>query len=95
MNRSMNEHHSRINKRILEAITKCQAGRMRLEDLENIIANQLSSIDSTYPKALREKLDNFVVSVFNIKTEFLDEPNEDEMVEMVFNEMKSTIQQNL
>ncbi len=49
----------------------------------------------TYPKALREKLDNFVVSVLNTKTEFLDEPNEDEMVEMVFNEMKSAIQQNL
>lgn len=91
----MDEHHKRISERILKAITECQTGRLRLEDLENVITNQLSSVDSTYPKALKEKLDNFVVSVFNTKTKFLDEANEDEMVEIVFNEMKSAIQQNL
>lgn len=91
----MNEHHKKISEKILKALTECQTGKMRLENLENIITNQLFSVDSTYPTSLKEKLDNFVPSVFRTKTEFLDEPNEDEMVEKVFNEMKSTIHQNL
>ena len=90
----MNDHHKRINERLLQAITECQAGKLRLEDLENTIAYQLAAVDASYPIHLKQKLDGFVVSVFNKQTEFLDEPNEDEMVELLFEDMKTAIRRS-
>ena len=87
----MNEHHRRITRRIFDAITECQNGTLGYTSLKTIIAAHLSAVDTAYPSMLKGELEQLVSNLF----EHFGEPNEHEMVALVFNEIKATILQYL
>lgn len=91
----MHEHHKRISEKVLDALRKAADKEITLDELEKIIASQISALDSTYPEKLRSELDHFVPYVYSVMTEFLDEPNEDEMVNQAFQKMISKIEHYL
>lgn len=88
----MNEHHRRITRRIFEEIVKCKIGERSLTDLETSIEGHLRSLDETYPRDLKAKLNQCVKTILQVQLQFLDEPNEDAEVEKAFDTLIGQIQ---